>query len=150
MKNIQLTICNLQGKERADKLLGTMFDGLSRSRIEQLIDEKKVKINGEVVASASHKIKDRDLIEIEIKHEGYLRRQQDMVDRTAKSEHKAIPDWIDFLAIHGLKREAQIKLDRIRPQTLGQAGRISGITPADLSLLAVWIERGTSSREKAD
>jgi 23S rRNA pseudouridine1911/1915/1917 synthase len=66
MKNIQLTICNLQGKERADKLLGTMFDGLSRSRIEQLIDEKKVKINGEVVASASHKIKDRDLIEIEI------------------------------------------------------------------------------------
>jgi tRNA uridine 5-carboxymethylaminomethyl modification enzyme len=91
-----------------------------------------------------------DLVEIEIKHEGYLRRQQDMVDRTAKSEHKAIPDWIDFLAIHGLKREAQIKLDRIRPQTLGQAGRISGITPADLSLLAVWIERGTSSRETAD
>lgn len=83
-----------------------------------------------------------DLVEIEIKHEGYLRRQQDMVDRTARSEHKAIPDWIDFLSIHGLKREAQIKLDRIRPQTLGQAGRIGGITPADLALLAVWIERG--------
>lgn len=85
-----------------------------------------------------------DLVEIEVKHEGYLRRQHDMVERTARLEHKAIPDWIDYPSVRGLKREAQMKLDRIRPQTLGQAGRISGITPADLALLAVWIERGST------
>lgn len=85
-----------------------------------------------------------DLVEIEVKHEGYLHRQQVMVERTARLEHTAIPDWIDYPSVRGLKREAQIKLERIRPQTLGQAGRISGITPADLALLAVWIERGTA------
>ena len=83
-----------------------------------------------------------ELIEIETKYEGYLRRQQDMVDRTAKLEHKAIPEWLDYHAVRGLKREAQHKLDQIRPQTLGQAARVSGITPADISLLAVWMERG--------
>ncbi|MBL9155802.1 MAG: tRNA uridine-5-carboxymethylaminomethyl(34) synthesis enzyme MnmG [Verrucomicrobiales bacterium] len=87
-----------------------------------------------------------DLVEIEVKHEGYLRCQHDMVERTARLEHKAIPDWIDYPSVRGLKREAQMKLDRIRPQTLGQAGRISGITPADMALLAVWIERGTTGK----
>ncbi|MCB1231608.1 MAG: tRNA uridine-5-carboxymethylaminomethyl(34) synthesis enzyme MnmG [Verrucomicrobiae bacterium] len=83
-----------------------------------------------------------ELIEIEVKYEGYLKRQQEMVERTAKLEHKAIPAWLDYHAVRGLKREAQHKLDQIRPQTLGQAGRVSGITPADIALLAVWIERG--------
>lgn len=83
-----------------------------------------------------------ELVEIEVKYEGYLRRQQDMVERTAKLEHKAIPGWLDYHEVRGLKREAQHKLDQIQPQTLGQAARVSGITPADISLLAVWIERG--------
>ena len=66
MQKINLSICRLQGKERADKLLGALFEDLSRSRIEMLIDEQKVKINGEVAKNASFKIKDKDLIEIEI------------------------------------------------------------------------------------
>jgi tRNA uridine 5-carboxymethylaminomethyl modification enzyme len=85
-----------------------------------------------------------ELIETEVKYEGYLRRQLDQIERSAKQEHKIIPQWVDYLAVRGLKREAQMKFDHIRPQTLGQAGRISGITPADLALLAVWIERGGS------
>ena len=89
-----------------------------------------------------------DLVEIEVKYEGYLRRQQDMVDRTAKQEHKTIPSWVDYSAVRGMKREAQLKLEQIKPLTLGQAGRISGITPADLSLLAVWIERGGGDPDK--
>lgn len=83
-----------------------------------------------------------ELIEIEAKYEGYLKRQHEMVERTAKLEHKAIPAWLDYHEVSGLKREAQHKLDQIKPQTLGQAGRVSGITPADIALLAVWIERG--------
>jgi 23S rRNA pseudouridine1911/1915/1917 synthase len=66
MHNIHLSICRLSGKERADKLLGHLFADISRSRIEMLIDEQKIKINGAVIKSASFKIKDRDLIEIEI------------------------------------------------------------------------------------
>ena len=62
-------------------------------------------------------------------------------DRTARLEHKAIPEGIDYGEVRGLKREAQLKLAEIRPRSLGQAGRVSGITPADLAVLSVWIEK---------
>ncbi|MDF1824870.1 MAG: tRNA uridine-5-carboxymethylaminomethyl(34) synthesis enzyme MnmG [Verrucomicrobiales bacterium] len=81
-------------------------------------------------------------VEIDIKYEGYIARQADMVEKTRRLDGKAIPDTIQFDSIKGLKREAQVKLQSIRPKTLGQAARISGITPADISLLAVWLEKG--------
>lgn len=83
-----------------------------------------------------------DLVEIDIKYEGYIRRQSDLVEKTKRSEEKKFPSVVDYLAISGLKKEAQMKLQKIQPMTLGQAGRISGITPADISLLAVWLEKG--------
>jgi len=83
-----------------------------------------------------------EVIEIEVKYSGYVKRQEDMIARTARMSDKPIPDWVDYVGVHGLKKEAQQKLEQIKPRTLGQAGRISGITPADISLLAVWIERG--------
>ena len=79
--------------------------------------------------------------EIEVKYEGYIARQADMVEKTRRLDGKAIPSEIDYSAITGMKNEARQKLDAIRPSTLGQAGRISGITPADISLLAVWLEK---------
>ncbi len=82
-------------------------------------------------------------VEIDIKYEGYIRRQGEMVEKTRRADEKKLPDEIDYLQISGLKREAQLKLQRIRPRTLGQAGRISGITPADVSLLAVWLEKAS-------
>ena len=83
-----------------------------------------------------------EVIEIEVKYSGYVRRQEDMIARTARMSDKPIPAWVEYAAVRGIKREAQARLAEIQPQTLGQAGRISGITPADISLLAVWIERG--------
>ncbi len=80
--------------------------------------------------------------ETDIKYEGYIQRQTEMVARTQRLEGKVIPEETDYLSISGLKREAQAKLDHIKPTTLGQAARISGITPADISLLAVWLEKG--------
>ncbi|MCB1236895.1 MAG: tRNA uridine-5-carboxymethylaminomethyl(34) synthesis enzyme MnmG, partial [Verrucomicrobiae bacterium] len=71
-----------------------------------------------------------DLVEIDVKYAGYIKRQHEMVARTERMEHKTIPPWIDYETVRGLKREAQQKLATIRPQTLGQAGRISGITPS--------------------
>ncbi len=90
---------------------------------------------------AAHDPEIWELVEIDVKYEGYIRRQGELVERTRRADGKRIPDEIDYLAISGLKREAQMKLQSIRPRTLGQAGRISGITPADVSLLAVWLEK---------
>ncbi len=83
-----------------------------------------------------------DGFEIDVKYEGYIRREQDRIARTAKQESRPIPAWIDYAAINGLRAEATQKLTRIRPETLGQAARISGVTPADIALLSIWIARG--------
>lgn len=78
--------------------------------------------------------------EIQIKYEGYLRRQQTEVEQLAKTERAAIPADFDF-AVPGLSKEIQEKLARQRPMTLGQAGRISGVTPAAVAILSVYLER---------
>lgn len=82
-----------------------------------------------------------ELVEIDVKYEGYIRRQSELVDRARRAEDKRLPDSVDYLSISGLKREAQMKLQSVQPRTLGQAGRISGITPADISLLTIWLEK---------
>jgi tRNA uridine 5-carboxymethylaminomethyl modification enzyme len=86
------------------------------------------------------------LIETEVKYAGHLDRQQVQIDRMARQEEKLIPAWIDYQVIHGMKTEAKSRLQQIQPRTLGQAGRISGITPADLALLAIWMEKGQDKK----
>jgi tRNA uridine 5-carboxymethylaminomethyl modification enzyme len=88
-------------------------------------------------------------IETRFKYEGHLQRQQRQVDKLARQEAKAIPAWVDYLNIKGLKLEARQKFDRVRPATLGQAGRISGITPADVTFLAIFIENGGAKKPVA-
>jgi tRNA uridine 5-carboxymethylaminomethyl modification enzyme len=83
-----------------------------------------------------------DGVETDLKYEGYIRREEERIARTARQEGKAIPAWVDYAAISGLRVEATQKLSKIRPETLGQAARISGVTPADIALLSVWIARG--------
>jgi tRNA uridine 5-carboxymethylaminomethyl modification enzyme len=81
------------------------------------------------------------LIETDFKYEGHLGRQQVQIDRLARMETKCLPADIDFSAIPALKKEAQIRFSEIRPATLGQAGRIPGITPADVGILSVYLEK---------
>jgi len=83
-------------------------------------------------------------LEIDLKYEGYIYRQQLAIDKLAATENKVIPAGIDYALIPSLRVEARQKLAAIRPESLGQAGRISGVTPADLALLAVAIERGNA------
>jgi len=83
-----------------------------------------------------------DCVEIDIKYEGYIRREEDRIAKTVKQEGRRIPDWVDYAAINGLRAEAVQKLGKIRPETLGHAARISGVTPADVALLSVWVARG--------
>lgn len=81
-------------------------------------------------------------VETDLKYEGYLRRQEEQIARTERHEDKQIPGWVTYEEINGLRTEAVQKLSKIRPETLGQAARISGVTPADTALLGVWIARG--------
>jgi tRNA uridine 5-carboxymethylaminomethyl modification enzyme len=82
------------------------------------------------------------LLENDLKYEGYVSRQEVMLEKTAKMEERPLPDWLDYATVHGLKREAQLKLQAVRPATLGQAARIQGVTPADIALLAITLRRG--------
>jgi tRNA uridine 5-carboxymethylaminomethyl modification enzyme len=86
------------------------------------------------------------LIETNFKYEGHLGRQQCQIDRMARQEGRRLPVELDYTAIRGLKKEAQVRFTEIRPATLGQAGRIPGITPADLAMLVIWLEK--MEREK--
>jgi tRNA uridine 5-carboxymethylaminomethyl modification enzyme len=87
-----------------------------------------------------------EMAETDLKYEGYIRRQEGEVERTARLEEKTLPGWIDYNEISGLKREAKAKFGSVRPATLGQASRIEGITPADISILLIYLEKGRRSR----
>jgi len=78
-------------------------------------------------------------VEISIKYEGYIKRQMMQVEQYRKMEKRKIPDDIDYDAIHGLRLEARQKLSRMRPVSVGQASRISGVSPADISVLLIYL-----------
>jgi tRNA uridine 5-carboxymethylaminomethyl modification enzyme len=88
-------------------------------------------------------------VETEIKYAGYLDQQQRAIERLKKAEQRRIPDWFDYRAVSGLSREMQEKLGKVVPQTLGQASRIPGVTPAAVSLINVYIEIQARRREQA-
>ena len=79
-------------------------------------------------------------VEIRLKYDGYIRRQLRQVEEFTRLEAKKLPPDLDYRAIAGLRLEAREKLEKIRPENFGQAGRISGVSPADLSVLMIWME----------
>jgi tRNA uridine 5-carboxymethylaminomethyl modification enzyme len=81
-------------------------------------------------------------VEIQAKYEGYVERQRVEVARRAALEDRALPPELDYREVRGLSVEVQQKLNRHRPETIGQASRISGVTPAAISLLLVHLKRG--------
>jgi tRNA uridine 5-carboxymethylaminomethyl modification enzyme len=82
----------------------------------------------------------REGAEIDIKYSGYLARQQQQIDQVKKQEHKAIPAGINYAAIGTLSREAREKLAAVQPINLGQASRVPGVSPADVTALMLWLE----------
>ncbi len=82
-----------------------------------------------------------DTVEIDEKYQGYLQKGLEQIEKAKKLEEKALPEDIDYLSIKGLRIEAQQKLNKIRPKNLGQAGRISGVSPADIAVLMVYLSR---------
>ncbi|HRY50044.1 MAG TPA: tRNA uridine-5-carboxymethylaminomethyl(34) synthesis enzyme MnmG [Candidatus Paceibacterota bacterium] len=86
-------------------------------------------------------------IEFEVKYAGYIERQKSEIQKSSVWEDKRIPEWMDYTVVVGLKTESRQKLNRIRPATIAQASRISGVSPADISLILVWIKRGQKANE---
>ena len=83
----------------------------------------------------------RASVEMDIKYEGYVSREALQIERLRNTEEQRIPQDLDFQEIRALRRETREKLAAIRPQTIGQAGRISGVTPADIGVLLVWLKK---------
>ena len=80
-------------------------------------------------------------VEIQVKYAGYLARQEKQVQEFKKEESRRLPDNIDYNSIVGLRLEAREKLSAIRPMSIGQAGRISGVSPSDIAVLLIWLEQ---------
>jgi tRNA uridine 5-carboxymethylaminomethyl modification enzyme len=82
-----------------------------------------------------------DLIETEFKYEGYAARQADQNRDVARRSHQKIPDGFDFGNVAGISSETRQKLSAIRPTSLGQAARVSGVTPADIAIMSIWLAK---------
>lgn len=82
----------------------------------------------------------REQAEIRLKYDGYIKRQLRQIEEFARMEEKKLPAELDYASISGLRLEAREKLEKIRPENFGQASRISGVSPADISVLMVYME----------
>ncbi len=90
----------------------------------------------------------KEQVEIQVKYEGYIKRQLVQVASFQKLEHKRLPEDLDYFQIRGLRIEAQQKLDQIKPVSLGQASRISGVSPADVAVLVIYLEQRNRQRKE--
>ncbi|WP_077532775.1 tRNA uridine-5-carboxymethylaminomethyl(34) synthesis enzyme MnmG [Massiliimalia massiliensis] len=90
----------------------------------------------------------REQVEVEIKYEGYIKKQLLQVEEMRKLEGKALPGDLDYDQISGLRLEAVEKLKRVKPLNIGQASRISGVSPADISVLLIWLEQQRQNRKR--
>lgn len=83
----------------------------------------------------------KTMMEVQIKYEGYIIKQQQQIEKFKKLEHKKLPSDLDYFSIEGLRIEARQKLDALRPVSVGQASRISGVSPADINVFLIWLEK---------
>jgi tRNA uridine 5-carboxymethylaminomethyl modification enzyme len=116
------------------QLLADLLPGFFHSENDP---SKSVEIRGHLPIQVRNELR---AVETEIKYAGYLDQQQKSIERLKRSEQRTIPEWFDYKSVSGLSREVQEKLHRVRPQTIGQASRIPGVTPAAVSLVNVYIE----------
>ena len=113
----------------------SLFELLKRSELTYSSLER---VDDEMPKLAQHEITQ---LEVQIKYEGYIGKQLAQIERFKRLEKKQIPEGINYLEIDGLRIEARQKLDAIRPMSIGQASRISGVSPADINVLLIYLEK---------
>lgn len=139
---VQELIRSIGGSELKDGIRAS--DLLKRPEMTYELLEKLAPSENELDADI------KEQVEIQIKYEGYIEKSLQQVDRLKKMENKKIPENIDYDAITGLATEARQKLKQIKPLSLAQATRISGVNPADISILLVYLEQGKIARVSID
>ena len=87
-----------------------------------------------------------EYVNTEVKYEGYIAQQQEEIDKNKSQEEMLIPEDFDYLSQKGIRIEAKQKLDKIRPRTIGQASRISGVSPADISVLIILVKMSKKNK----
>lgn len=133
-EQVQELIRSLGGSELKDGIRAS--DLLKRPEVAYKHIQQLVPAEYELSEEVSEQV------EIQIKYEGYIEKSLQQVERLKKMENKKIPEDIDYDAIHGLATEARQKLKSVRPLSVAQASRISGVNPADISILLVYLEQG--------
>lgn len=120
---------------------GKEINVAGKIRVSKLLKRPEIQID-DIVQIFAEEIDEEiaSVVEMEIKYEGYIRKDLEKIKKLERMEEKNIPEHIDYGAIKGLKNEAREKLNRIKPQTIGQAMRISGVDPSDISILIVHLE----------
>lgn len=91
-----------------------------------------------------------DKVEIEIKYAGYIKRQMAQVEEMRRLENRLLPENTDYLHIEGLRSEAREKLQKVQPGSIGQAARISGVSPADISVLLIWLQKRSATQREQE
>ncbi|MGN8647653.1 tRNA uridine-5-carboxymethylaminomethyl(34) synthesis enzyme MnmG [Gracilibacillus sp. HCP3S3_G5_1] len=137
-EELQQLMESVGGTRLKDGILA--YDLLKRPEVSyEVIDQ---------VAPAEKELADdvKEQVEIQIKYQGYIAKSNQQVERMKKMENKLIPDNIDYDAISGIATEAREKLKQVRPLSVAQASRISGVNPADISILLVYIEQGNVAK----
>ncbi|MGI6348628.1 MAG: tRNA uridine-5-carboxymethylaminomethyl(34) synthesis enzyme MnmG [Eubacteriaceae bacterium] len=133
-------------KETANAFLQTVFSSPVSESISlyELLKRPEITYNNSSVIDPSRKPLEKKItqqVEISIQYEGYIRKQQEQVARFLKMEEKKIDEDIDYQQMKNLRLEAREKLNKIRPTSLGQASRITGVSPADISALMIYMEK---------
>lgn len=139
-KRIAFVNDKLAALEQAKELARiTRIDGESALHLLKRPDFELTSLPPSLLRTADRAI--WELLETETKYEGYIRRQEEQVNSMTKADAQRIPETIDYHAVPGLRNEARQKLADRRPLSIGQAGRISGVTPSDLGILVIWLAR---------
>ncbi|HPB16374.1 MAG TPA: tRNA uridine-5-carboxymethylaminomethyl(34) synthesis enzyme MnmG [Clostridia bacterium] len=159
MDNIEKEIERLKRKNVSPKIANPFFEKRNQQTINSGITEAAIlkregisykdlyEIDDQIPDIA---IEEKEEAEIKIKYEGYIEKQLKQVEQFKKMEKILLPGYIDFKKITGLRNEAKQKLDNIKPISLGMAGRISGVSPADIQVLYVYIEQQKRKKKEIE
>ncbi len=138
---------NEQVQELIQSLGGTALkDGVRASDLLKRPEMNYEHLESLTKSEVELELEVKEQVEIQIKYQGYIEKSLQQVERLKKMEDKRIPENIDYQAINGLATEARQKLEKIRPLSIAQASRISGVNPADISILLVYLEQGKIAR----
>ena len=142
----RLKSTNIRPTKEVNKLLESVNSTPIKTGIKEIDLLKRSEIKYEDLKKIDNNMpkltyEEAEEVEIKAKYEGYIKLQMSQVEKTKKLENKLLPDDLDYLHLKGISLEARQKLDKFKPHSIGQASRISGVSPADISVLLIYLEQ---------